>query len=56
MKKEELNELKQEYEALINKLQDLSEDELKEIAGGIESVNDLYENIVISGGSTFYKQ
>lgn len=32
--KEELNELKKEYEALRNKLQELSEDELNEISGG----------------------
>ena len=32
--KQELYELKQEIESLKNKLKDLSEDELKEIAGG----------------------
>lgn len=32
--KEELEELKKEYEELVNKLTELSEDELEEIAGG----------------------
>ena len=31
---EELNELKQEYESLATKLQELTEDELKQVAGG----------------------
>ena len=34
--KEELNQLKQEYEALTNKLKELSEDELIIVTGGIE--------------------
>lgn len=33
--KEELNELKQEYESLTAKLQELSEDELKEVCVGV---------------------
>ena len=33
--KEELNELKQELETLSSKLQELTEDELKEITGGV---------------------
>lgn len=32
--KEELEALKQEYEALNNKLKELNEDEIKEIVGG----------------------
>lgn len=32
--KEELDELKKDYEELANKLKDLSEDELKEVCGG----------------------
>ena len=31
---EELNALKQEYETVINKLQELTEDELSQVAGG----------------------
>ena len=31
---EELNELKQEYESLATKLQELTEDELKQVTGG----------------------
>ena len=34
--KEELNQLKQEYETLTNKLKELSEDELMIVTGGIE--------------------
>ena len=33
--KEELNELKNEYETLTTKLQELSEDELDEVTGGV---------------------
>ena len=33
--KDELNQLKKEYEALNNKLKELSEDELKEVSGGL---------------------
>ena len=32
---EELNALKQEYESLNNKLQELNEDELKQVTGGL---------------------
>ena len=32
--KEELKELKEEYETLNNKLQELTEDELKQVTGG----------------------
>ena len=32
--KEELNQLKTEYEALNTKLQELTEDELKQVTGG----------------------
>lgn len=50
--KEELNELKTELESLTKKLQELSEDELKEIAGGREPVEG--ENVrggkAITGG------
>ena len=31
---EELNQLKNEYESLANKLQELTEDELKQVTGG----------------------
>ncbi|MDO4941052.1 MAG: bacteriocin [Erysipelotrichaceae bacterium] len=31
---EELQQLKQEYETIVSKLKDLSEDELKQISGG----------------------
>lgn len=34
--KEELNELKMEYETLSTKLKELTEDELKLVVGGIE--------------------
>ena len=34
-KQEELIELKKEYEALNNKLQELTEDELKLVTGGV---------------------
>ena len=37
--KEELNTLKQEYETLNNKLQELTEDELKEVSGGTNLAN-----------------
>ncbi len=33
--KEELNELKKEYENVKSKLSELSEDELKEVVGGV---------------------
>lgn len=33
---EELNELKQEYEELNNKLKELTEDELKEVCAGVD--------------------
>ena len=33
---EELNELKNEYESLATKLQELTEDELKQVAGGVD--------------------
>ena len=33
--KEELNKLKDEFEVLYKKLAELSEDELKEVAGGV---------------------
>ncbi|MBQ0036895.1 MAG: bacteriocin [Firmicutes bacterium] len=32
---EELNQLKEEYETLTNKLKELTEDELKQVAGGV---------------------
>lgn len=34
--KKELNDLKTEYEALNNKLKELTEDELKEVTGGTD--------------------
>ena len=34
MTKEELNKLKQEYESLVDKCKDLSDDELNEVTGG----------------------
>lgn len=34
--KEELKELKQEFETLNNKLKELTEDELKQVTGGID--------------------
>ena len=34
MRKEELNKLKQEYESLVSKCKDLSDDELNEVTGG----------------------
>ena len=34
--KEELNELKNEYETVTNKLNELSEDELKMVTGGVD--------------------
>ena len=37
--KEELKALKQEFEVLITKLIDLNEDELAQIAGGIDDLN-----------------
>ena len=37
--KEELNQLKQEYESLATKLQELTEDELKQVTGGTEEGN-----------------
>ena len=37
--KEELNELKQEYETLHTKLQELSGDELKMVTGGTSDLN-----------------
>ena len=36
--KEELNELKIEYESLNEKLKELSDDELKQVTGGITSL------------------
>lgn len=36
--KEELNALKEEYEAMNRKLAELSEDELKQIAGGLHNM------------------
>lgn len=43
--KEELNELKKEYENVKSKLSELSEDELKEVAGGVDpSVIETYTN------------
>ena len=41
--KEELTQLKQEYESLATKLQELTEDELKKVAGGH------YYNIPVGG-------
>lgn len=41
--KEELNELKKECEALTNKLQDLSEDELELVTGG--GIKEWFEKI-----------
>ena len=38
--KEELNELKQEYELLKSKLNELSEEELKQITGGCDDWDD----------------
>ena len=40
--KEELEQLKQEYETLTNKLKELTEDELKEVAGGMRTGGDIY--------------
>lgn len=37
--KEELNKLKQEYETLTDKLKELNEDELKEVASGYEPID-----------------
>ena len=38
MTKEELKELKNEYASLKAKLQELTEDELKQVAGGIDDI------------------
>ena len=40
--KEELNALKLEYESLLNKLNDLSDDELIQVAGGMRTGGDIY--------------
>ena len=40
--KEELTVLKQEYKTLMNKLQELSEDELNKVTGGITNINDIH--------------
>lgn len=42
--KEELKELKEEYEALNNKLKELTEDELMLVTGGTESPFNIPEN------------
>ena len=47
--KEELKELKNEYETLNNKLKELTEDELKEVVGG--TIGD-WQNIEHSGIET----
>ena len=48
--KEELNVLKKEYDELNRKLTELSEDELKDVFGGVELDirKDLYENIILT--------
>lgn len=38
---EELNDLKEEYERLSKKLEELSEDELKEVTGGVRPNPDI---------------
>ena len=55
--KEELQQLKQEYESLNNKLKELNEDELKLVTGSgyqntdIDTRKDLYENIILGASS-----
>ena len=39
--KEELNELKQEYDSLTNKLKELTEDELLQVTGGLQTEGDI---------------
>ena len=39
--KEELNELKQEYDSLVNKLKELTEDELLQVTGGLQTDSDI---------------
>lgn len=45
--KEELNAIKEEVEAVSKKLQELSEEELAQVAGGILP-KDYYENIILN--------
>lgn len=40
--KEELEELKREYEALKEKLEELTDEELQQIAGGMRTGGDIY--------------
>ena len=44
--KEELNELRQEYESLTNKLKELTEDELEKVTGGGSVFNFMSEETV----------
>ena len=51
----ELNQLKEKYETVINKLKELNDEELKMVTGGnimkcdIDIRKDLYENIILGG-------
>ena len=45
--KEELKELKEEYEILNNKLKELTEDELKQVTGGTEGSE--YKYVILAG-------
>ena len=49
--KEELNAIKEEVETLNKKLAELTEDELKQVVGGVEDLDirkDEYENIILA--------
>lgn len=49
--KEELNELKSEYETLTTKLQELSEEEFKEVVGGTQECDEYLANSLGHGGN-----
>ena len=57
--KDELVKLKQEYESLVDKLKELSDDELKMVAGGTPTNdtgnNDDKPNVVINNGTGYCK-
>ena len=49
--KEELKELKEEYEILNNKLKELTEDELKQVTGGTEGSE--YKYVILTGSFVY---
>ena len=49
--KEELKELKEEYEILNNKLKELTEDELKQVTGGTEGSE--YKYVILAGSHVY---